>query len=94
MLKVRDTAAELLNLYAQRTLRKGHAFKFTYHDYEAFCAGFCFEETPDQAAAIQAVILDLQSGKPMDRLICGDMDSARPKWRCARPSSRLWTESR
>ena len=73
MQQVRDTAAELLNLYAQRATRKGHAFKLTYHDYEAFAAGFGFEETPDQAAAIEAVILDLQSGKPMDRLICGDV---------------------
>ncbi|BCK88185.1 transcription-repair-coupling factor [Sideroxyarcus emersonii] len=73
MQQVRDTAAELLNLYAQRATRKGHAFKFTYHDYEAFAAGFGFEETADQAAAIEAVLLDLQSGKPMDRLICGDV---------------------
>ncbi|MFH2140294.1 MAG: transcription-repair coupling factor [Pseudomonadota bacterium] len=73
MQQVRDTAAELLNIYAQRALRKGHAFKFNYHDYEAFAAGFGFEETTDQAAAIEAVILDLQSGKPMDRLICGDV---------------------
>ncbi len=73
MLQVRDTAAELLNIYAQRATRKGHAFKLTYHDYEAFCAGFGFEETADQAAAIEAVLLDLQSGKPMDRLICGDV---------------------
>ncbi len=73
MLQVRDTAAELLNLYAQRALRTGHQFKLSHHDYEAFCAGFDFEETPDQAAAIEAVILDLQSGKPMDRLICGDV---------------------
>ena len=73
MQQVRDTAAELLNLYAQRATRKGHAFKLTHHDYEAFAAGFGFEETPDQAAAIEAVILDLQSGKPMDRLICGDV---------------------
>jgi transcription-repair coupling factor (superfamily II helicase) len=73
MQQVRDTAAELLNLYAQRATRKGHAFKLTYHDYEAFAAGFGFEETADQAAAIEAVILDLQSGKPMDRLICGDV---------------------
>ena len=73
MQQVRDTAAELLNLYAQRALRKGHAFKLTPHDYEAFAAGFGFEETPDQAAAIEAVINDLQSGKPMDRLICGDV---------------------
>jgi len=73
MKQVRDAAAELLNLYAQRALRKGHAFKLTPHDYEAFAAGFGFEETPDQAAAIEAVIGDLQSGKPMDRLICGDV---------------------
>jgi len=73
MKQVRDTAAELLNIYAQRAIRKGHAFKLTPHDYEAFAAGFGFEETPDQAAAIEAVIADLQSGKPMDRLICGDV---------------------
>ena len=73
MQQVRDTAAELLNLYAQRALRKGHAFKLSPHDYEAFADGFGFEETPDQAAAITAVVNDLQSGKPMDRLICGDV---------------------
>ncbi|MDO8813567.1 MAG: transcription-repair coupling factor [Gallionella sp.] len=73
MQQVRDTAAELLNLYAQRATRKGHAFKLVPRDYEEFAAGFGFEETPDQAAAIEAVINDLQSGKPMDRLICGDV---------------------
>ena len=73
MQQVRDTAAELLNLYAQRTARLGHAFGFKQHDYEAFVEGFGFEETPDQAAAIEAVIQDLTSGKPMDRLICGDV---------------------
>lgn len=73
MQQVRDTAAELLNLYAQRATRTGHTFKVNPHDYEAFAAGFGFEETPDQAAAITAVINDLQSGKPMDRLICGDV---------------------
>jgi transcription-repair coupling factor (superfamily II helicase) len=73
MQQVRDTAAELLNIYAQRATRKGHAFKLTHHDYDAFAEGFGFEETPDQAAAIEAVLQDLQSGKPMDRLICGDV---------------------
>ena len=73
MQQVRDTAAELLNMYAQRATRKGHAFKLAPRDYEEFAAGFGFEETPDQAAAIEAVINDLQSGKPMDRLICGDV---------------------
>ncbi|MGV8933931.1 MAG: transcription-repair coupling factor [Gallionellaceae bacterium] len=73
MQQVRDTAAELLNLYAQRATRKGYQFKLSQHDYDAFAAGFGFEETPDQGAAIEAVIADLQSGKPMDRLICGDV---------------------
>lgn len=73
MQQVRDTAAELLNIYAQRATRKGHSFKVIPRDYEEFSAGFGFEETPDQAAAIHAVIADLQSGKPMDRLICGDV---------------------
>ncbi|MBI5660150.1 MAG: transcription-repair coupling factor [Nitrosomonadales bacterium] len=73
MQQVRDTAAELLNLYAQRALREGHAFRLAPHDYEAFVAGFGFEETTDQAAAIEAVLADLQSGKPMDRLVCGDV---------------------
>ncbi len=68
-----DTAAELLNLYAQRAARTGHAFTFTPHDYEAFADGFGFEETPDQQAAIEAVIADLTAGKPMDRLVCGDV---------------------
>jgi len=68
-----DTAAELLNLYAQRAARKGHAFAFTPHDYEAFADGFPFEETADQQAAIEAVIGDLTAGKPMDRLVCGDV---------------------
>jgi transcription-repair coupling factor (superfamily II helicase) len=72
-LRAHDTAAELLNLYAQRAAREGYAFKFDVHDYEAFAAGFGFEETPDQAAAIEAVIGDLTSGKPMDRLVCGDV---------------------
>ncbi len=73
MQQVRDTAAELLNLYAQRAARKGHTFHFNQHDYNAFADGFGFEETPDQADAINAVIQDMVSGKPMDRLICGDV---------------------
>ncbi|MDP1934262.1 MAG: CarD family transcriptional regulator, partial [Nitrosomonas sp.] len=73
MQQVRDTAAELLNLYAQRAAREGHTFTLRPHDYDAFAEGFGFEETADQAAAIKAVIADLTSGKPMDRLICGDV---------------------
>ncbi|ANN73142.1 transcription-repair coupling factor [Bordetella bronchialis] len=71
--QVRDTAAELLALYAKRAAREGYAFKLQLNDYEAFAEGFGFEETADQAAAIQAVILDMTSGKPMDRLVCGDV---------------------
>src|SRR5450830_881387 len=71
--QVRDTAAELLNLYARRALRQGHAFQYSARDYETFAESFGFEETPDQAAAINAVIGDMTSGKPMDRLICGDV---------------------
>jgi transcription-repair coupling factor (superfamily II helicase) len=71
--QVRDTAAELLNLYAQRAAREGFAFGFQPADYDNFVAGFQFEETPDQASAISAVIEDMKSGKPMDRLVCGDV---------------------
>ena len=68
-----DTAAELLALYAARAARQGHAFDFQENDYEAFADGFGFEETNDQAQAILAVIQDMRSGKPMDRLVCGDV---------------------
>ena len=71
--QIRDTAAELLNLYAARAIRKGHAFEFSAHDYAAFAESFGFEETPDQANAITAVIGDMTSGTPMDRLVCGDV---------------------
>ena len=72
-LQARDTAAELLALYALRAARQGHACQFKAHDYDAFADGFGFEETADQAAAINAVIEDMQSGRPMDRLVCGDV---------------------
>jgi len=71
--QARDTAAELLTLYAARAARQGHAFEFQENDYEAFADGFGFEETNDQAQAIAAVIEDMRSGKPMDRLVCGDV---------------------
>ncbi len=71
--QIRDTAAELLGLYAARAIRKGHAFEFSAHDYAAFAESFGFEETPDQANAIAAVIGDMTSGTPMDRLVCGDV---------------------
>lgn len=71
--QVRDTAAELLNLYARRAARQGHSFRFSAQDYETFANDFGFEETPDQNAAIHAVIQDMVSPRPMDRLVCGDV---------------------
>ena len=71
--QIRDAAAELLNIYARRALREGHPFRYSANDYETFSNDFGFEETPDQKAAIHAVIQDMISPRPMDRLICGDV---------------------
>ena len=71
--KVRDTAAELLDIYAQRAARTGHAFADPAADYDVFSAGFPFEETPDQYQAIEDVRLDMLSPRAMDRLVCGDV---------------------
>ena len=71
--QVRDAAAELLNIYARRAARQGHAFRYTAQDYETFATDFGFEETADQRAAIHAVIQDMISPRPMDRLVCGDV---------------------
>ncbi|TLX60555.1 transcription-repair coupling factor [Stutzerimonas nosocomialis] len=71
--QVRDVAAELLDIYARRAAREGYAFKDPQVDYETFSAGFPFEETPDQQAAIEAVREDMLAAKPMDRLVCGDV---------------------
>jgi transcription-repair coupling factor (superfamily II helicase) len=72
-MQARDTAAELLTLYAARAARPGVRFDFRAHDLDAFAEGFGFETTPDQQAAIDAVIEDMRSGRPMDRLVCGDV---------------------
>jgi transcription-repair coupling factor (superfamily II helicase) len=71
--QVRDVAAELLDIYARRAARQGYAFTDPQVDYETFAAGFPFEETPDQQAAIDAVRADMLAPKPMDRLVCGDV---------------------
>ena len=71
--QVRDVAAELLDVYARRAARQGFAFSDPQLDYETFSAGFPFEETPDQQAAIDAVREDMLAAKPMDRLVCGDV---------------------
>ncbi len=71
--KVRDSAAELLDIYAQRQAKQGFAFNPPDADYQRFAASFAFEETPDQQSAIDAVIHDMCASQPMDRLICGDV---------------------
>lgn len=71
--KIRDVAAELLDLYAKRAARPGHAYDLVKDQYSAFAAAFPFEETPDQLQAIEQVFADMTSDKPMDRVICGDV---------------------
>lgn len=71
--KVRDVAAELLDVYARRAARKGYSFNDPDQDYQTFAEAFPFEETADQQAAIDAVIKDMTSKLPMDRLVCGDV---------------------
>ena len=71
--KVRDVAAELLDIYAKRASNHGYSFKRDKEDYQAFADSFGFEETFDQKQAINAVISDMLSPKAMDRLVCGDV---------------------
>jgi transcription-repair coupling factor (superfamily II helicase) len=71
--RIRDVAAELLDLYSRRAAREGTSMQAAEADYRAFQAAFRFEETADQATAIEQVLADLKSGKPMDRVICGDV---------------------
>ena len=71
--KIHDVATELLEIYAKREARKGFKYELQHADYEKFSSSFSFEETPDQASAIESVIADMQSSRPMDRLICGDV---------------------
>ena len=71
--KVRDVAAELLDVYARRAAKPGFAYPINWEDYQAFADSFPFEETPDQAQAIAAVIHDMGQPQAMDRLVCGDV---------------------
>ncbi len=71
--RVRDVAAELLDIYAKRAARGGRGLEIPGVEYYQFAAGFPFEETPDQESAIQQVLEDLTSSEPMDRVVCGDV---------------------
>jgi transcription-repair coupling factor (superfamily II helicase) len=71
--RVRDVAAELLDIYARRAARVGYAYPIDKSSYASFAATFPFETTPDQQDAIEAVLTDMAAQKPMDRLVCGDV---------------------
>jgi transcription-repair coupling factor (superfamily II helicase) len=71
--RIRDAAAELLDVYSRRAAREGHAFTVDDAQLQAFASGFPFEETADQAAAVDQVVADLRSPNPMDRVVCGDV---------------------
>ena len=71
--RIRDVAAELLEIHAKRAIKKGHAFVIDDSDYQIFADAFPFEETPDQQSAIEAILEDMASPQPMDRVICGDV---------------------
>ncbi|WP_428086579.1 transcription-repair coupling factor [Candidatus Thioglobus sp.] len=68
-----DIAAELLEIYAKRETQTGFAFPQPNDAYSSFVASFAFEETPDQLKTMGEVLADMQSRKPMDRLVCGDV---------------------
>ncbi|MEM9689085.1 MAG: transcription-repair coupling factor [Pseudomonadota bacterium] len=71
--KIRDVAAELLDVYARRAARPGHRFRWPEADYRAFEDAFPFEPTEDQARTITEVLADLAADSPMDRVVCGDV---------------------
>ena len=68
-----DVAAELLEIYAKRESQKGFSYPSPNDSYSSFVSSFAFEETPDQIKTMNDVLLDMQSDKPMDRLVCGDV---------------------
>jgi transcription-repair coupling factor (superfamily II helicase) len=71
--RIREIAGELIKVAAERQLREAPRLAVGAGLYDEFCTGFPYEETDDQQAAIAAVLADLASGRPMDRLICGDV---------------------
>lgn len=71
--QIHDVAAELLHIQARRQSKPGYAFELEQGSYMQFASGFAYEETLDQANAIEAVLYDMQQAKPMDRLVCGDV---------------------
>jgi transcription-repair coupling factor (superfamily II helicase) len=71
--KIKDVAAELLDIHANRAIKTGHAFTIEHAEYLAFAQSFPFEETPDQQTAIDTILEDMARSQPMDRVVCGDV---------------------
>ncbi len=71
--KIRDVAAELLEIYAKREAKKGYQYSYDQLEYNIFADSFPFEETPDQLDAIESVVKNMASDKPMDMVVCGDV---------------------
>jgi transcription-repair coupling factor (superfamily II helicase) len=71
--RIREMAGELIKIAAARLLREAPRLTVAHGMYEEFCAGFPYDETEDQETVINTVLDDLGSGKPMDRLVCGDV---------------------
>jgi len=71
--QARDVAVELLDIHARRAAVQGRSYAIDDNEYASFCNSFPFEETPDQETAIHAVLEDLRSPQPMDRVVCGDV---------------------
>ncbi len=71
--KIKDVAAELLDIHANRAIKQGHAFSVDHSEYLAFAEAFQFEETPDQQTAIDTILEDMTRAQPMDRVVCGDV---------------------
>lgn len=71
--QIHDVAAELLHIQARRQSKPGFGFEVDQSLYMQFASGFAYEETLDQANAIEATLYDMQQAKPMDRLVCGDV---------------------
>src|SRR5258705_8345007 len=70
--QIRDVAAELLDLYARRKAQQGLALAVSEADYQSFANAFPFQETEDQAQAIEQVLADLRSQRPLERTVCGE----------------------
>lgn len=71
--KAHDVAVELLEIHARRAAKQGYAYKEDTNNYPVFAETFPYEETPDQARAIEDVVKDMRSEQPMDRVVCGDV---------------------